>query len=81
MEKEEVAADTTSSLSQLKGKPVRFKLNYLKMDCMCLCVDCLREEKNDFEKLVFVSIIRRLPAHSLVTPGLHTCVEISACVI
>lgn len=36
---------------------------------------------NDFQELVIVALIVRLPASSLVTPGLHTCAEIAAFVI
>ena len=35
----------------------------------------------DFQEQVIVALIVRLPAHRLVTPGLHTCAEIPAFVI
>lgn len=78
MEEEEVAADTTSSLSQYKGKSVTkkkkklewrgFKLHCIQDYVLCLCLRFfLCEEDNDFLKLVIMALIRRLPAHILVT--------------
>lgn len=79
MEEEEVAADTTSSLT-IKGTPVKVKRHRFELRRVWLGsnVDYVRGE---FEELVIVALIVRLPAPGLVTPGLHTCARIPAFVI
>lgn len=82
MEEEEVAADTTSSLT-IKGTPVkvkrhRFEPRRLGSARLGSDVDYVRGE---FEEPVIVALIARLPAPGFVTPGLHTCARIAAFVI